>query len=117
MSGLDRVLLREVLEKLDQVLELLRAEPAEKYIVIDGELRRLVDDAPPGAIPLTPEAGIFNLVGCADELSLGEIGDKISPRQIERNRQFMQASTVIPFPTVIPAFILHTNYPTTTDVK
>lgn len=35
----------------------------EQYIVMDGELRRLIDDAPPGAIPSTPDAGIFNLSG------------------------------------------------------
>jgi len=63
MSDKDRVVLKEMSEKLDRILELLEQGPVEKYIVIDGELRRLVDDAPPGAIPFTPEAGIFNLIG------------------------------------------------------
>ena len=57
MSDLDRVILRRIEEKLDRVLELLRAEPVEKYVVIDGELRRLIDDAPPGAIRPTPGTG------------------------------------------------------------
>jgi len=71
MSDKDRVVLKEMSEKLDRILELLEQGPVEKYIVIDGELRRLVDDAPPGAIPLTPEAGIFNLIGRSDKQDEG----------------------------------------------
>jgi len=38
-----------------------KIEPAN-YIVIDGELRRLVDEVPPGAIPLSPNAGLFRYI-------------------------------------------------------
>jgi len=97
MSDRDRVLLREVLDKLDQVLELLQAEPVEKYIVIDGELRRLVDGAPPGAIPLNPDAGIFNLIGCATEDTMSD-KDRVLLREVlvrDKQGQVLEQQAVI----------------------
>ncbi len=33
----------------------------QKYIIIDGELYKLVDEAPPGFKPLSKDAGIMNV--------------------------------------------------------
>jgi len=35
--------------------------PDGTYMVVDGELRPLVDGSPPGAIPFTEESGLFKL--------------------------------------------------------
>ena len=35
--------------------------PDGTYFLLDGELRRLVDEMPPGAVPLTAKSGLFNL--------------------------------------------------------
>ena len=43
----------------------------EKYILINGELCRLVEGSPPGAKPLTKDSGLFNIIGIGEQESKG----------------------------------------------